>query len=84
VNKSEAIAVLREIFAACPEINHADFVSLDPDNLSVNSKGIYTIRLRVNLDRESKEAIKAVLDKHKLEMTVTKDLVVIHRERASQ
>ena len=84
MNKSEAIAVLREIFAACPEINHADFVSLDPDNLSGNSKGIYMIRLRVNLDRESKEAINAVLDKHKLEMTVTENLVVIHGAHASQ
>jgi len=84
VNKSEAMAVLREILAACPEIGHADFVSIDPENVSVNPKGSYKIRLRINLDRESKEAIKTILDKHNFRMTETKDLVIIHAAPASQ
>jgi len=83
LNKSEAITVLREILAASPEIGHADFVSIDPEKGNANSKGSYLIRLRINLDRESKKAIKAILDNHKLEMTETKDLIVIHRAHTS-
>ena len=79
MNKAEAITVLREIFAASPEIGHADFVSIDPENPSVKSNVSYMIRLRINLDRKSKEAVKVILDKHKLEMTEIKDLLVIHR-----
>ena len=82
MNKSEATTVLREMFAACPEIGRADFVSIDPDNASANHKGLFMIRLRVSLDGGSKEAIKPILDKYKLEITETKDLVAIHRVRS--
>ena len=75
MNKAEAITVLREIFTVCPEIGNADFVSVD--YINVNSQGVYRIRLRVNLDSQSKTLIKPILDAHKLEMTHTKDLVDI-------
>ena len=81
LNKSEAITVLREMFEASPEIGRADFVSIDPEN--ADSKGFYLIRLRINLDGESKKAIKAILDKHKLEITETKDLVIIRPAHTS-
>ena len=83
MNKVEAITVLREIFTMCPEIGRADFVSLDPDNVSANPQGFYKIRLRVNLEKNSKQAIKAILNKHKLELMETKDLVVIYRPHVS-
>jgi hypothetical protein len=82
IDKAEAIAVLREIFTACPEIGRADFVSLDPDNVSAGSEGFYKIRLRVNLDKDSKQAIKSILKRHKLELMETKDLTIICRSHA--
>ncbi len=78
LDKAEAIVVLRKIFAVCPEIGNADFVSLDPDNANVPSKGVCKIRLRINLDNQSILTIKPVLDSHKLEMTQTKDSIIIH------
>jgi len=76
VDKTEAVAVLREIFSVCPEIDYAEFVSLD--YINVKSKGFYRIRLRVNLDNQSKTAIKPILDAHKLEVTHHNDLVDIY------
>jgi len=79
VNKTEAIEVLKEIFAVCPEIGQAVFVSLDPDNVYTKSKNVYRIRLRINLDVQLRDCIKKVLDTHKLEMIETKDLAIIYR-----
>jgi hypothetical protein len=62
VEKAEAIAILREIYTVCPEIGSADFVSLD--YINVNSQGFYRIRLRVNLDNQSRTVIKPILNAH--------------------
>ena len=78
MDKSEAIAVLRELFSVCPELGQAVFVSLDPDNLNAKSKDLYKIRLRINLDRELRDCITKVLESHKLEMIETQDLAVIY------
>ena len=77
MDKAEAVAVLREIFILCPELERSDYVSLDADNGKKNSKGFYKIRLRVNLDNEEKNAIQPILDVHKLEITQNKDLITI-------
>jgi hypothetical protein len=77
LDKAEAVAVLREIFTLCPELERSDYVSLDPDNGKKNSKGFYKIRLRVNLDNEEKNVIQPILDAHKLKITQNKDLVTI-------
>jgi hypothetical protein len=76
VNKAEAIVILREIFAVCPEIRFADFVSLD--YIKVNSQGFYRLRLRVDLDDQSRTEIKPILNAHNLEMMQTKGLVDIY------
>jgi len=78
VDKAEAIAVLKELFAVCPEIGQAVFVSLDPDNVNANSKGFYKIRLQLNLDSHLRDCITKILNAHKLEMTETKDLAIIY------
>lgn len=82
MNKAEAVTLLREIFRVCPNLSRSDFVSLDPDNVDINSKGFYKIRLRINMDDEEKATIKPILDAHKLEMTQTKDFTIIYRSRA--
>lgn len=76
MDKAEAIGVLREISAVCPEIRDADFVSLD--YVKVNSQGFYRLRLRVDLDDQSRTEIKPILDAHNLEMMNTKGLVDIY------
>lgn len=78
MDKAEAIAVLRELFAGCPEIGQAVFVSLDPDNVNANSKGFYKIRLQINLDSNFRDCITKILKAHKLEMSETKDLAIIY------
>jgi len=82
VEKTEVIAVLREIYAVCPEIGNADFVSVD--YINVNSRGFYRVRLRVKLGNQSETAIKPILDAHKLEMTHKKDLVDIYPQACFQ
>jgi len=82
VEKAEVIEILREIYAVCPEIGNADFVSVD--HINVNSRGFYRVRLRVNLDNQSRIAIKPILDAHKLEMTHSKDLVDIYPQACFQ
>ena len=76
MNKAETIAILREIFAVCPEIRDAEFVSVDYINM--NSRGFYRLRLRVNLNELSRTAIKPILEAHKLEMMHAKGLVDIY------
>ena len=76
MDKPEAVAILREIFTVCPQIDYAEFVSVD--YINVNSQGFFRIRLKVNLDDQSKNAIKPILDSHKVEMTQNKDLIDIY------
>ena len=79
MNKAEAVAVLREVFSACPELGCADFVTLDPDNVIVNRSGFYKIRLRCNLGSSLRDCIKPILVAHKLKMTESEELITIYR-----
>ena len=82
MNRTEAVAVLREICTVCPQIGNAEFVSVD--YINVNSQGFYRIRLKVNLDDQSKNAMKPILDFHNLEMAQTKDLLDIYPQASSK
>jgi hypothetical protein len=80
LDKAEAIAVLKELFAVCPEIGQACFVSIDPDS-SIKPKGSYTIRLGINLDGQHRDCIKKILDAHKLELTENEEMTIIHSRK---
>jgi hypothetical protein len=80
LDKAEALTVLKELFAACPEIGQACFVSIDPDRSSVKPKGSYKIRLGINFDSQHRDSIKKILDTHKLELTEKEDMTIIHSQ----
>ena len=82
MKKTEAMTVLHEIYMVCPEFRNSDNVErLDPAlaKISVLPNGFYELRVRCELDDESREAIKPILDAHKLAMTETKDSINIFR-----
>ena len=85
MDKTEAMAILRDVFTVCPEIGNAEFISLDIDNLSVNLKCyLLRIRLWVDLDGQSRTLIKPILDAHKVQMTQTKNLIIISSKPVSK
>ena len=79
MDKAEAIAVLKELFAVCPEIGQACFVSIDPDS-NIKPKGSYKIRLGINLDGH-RDCIKKILDAHKLDLTENEEMTIIHSRK---
>ena len=86
MEKHEAVSVLREIVDTCRDEISVDWVSLDPLGCSVSrnpkSEGRYLIRMKVGLDRYSREKINCVLEKHGLVLKEEKDFVII--SKASQ
>jgi len=81
LDKAEALAVLKELVAACPEIGQACFVSIDLDSSKgVKPKGSYKIRLGMNVDSHLRDCIKKILDTHKLELTEKEDMTIIYSQ----
>jgi hypothetical protein len=78
LDKAEALAVLKELLAVCPEIGQACFVSIDPDSSSVKSKGSYKIRLGINFDGQLRDCLKKILDAHRLEFTEKEGMTIIY------
>jgi len=81
LDKAEALAVLRELFAACPEIGQARFASIDPDGSGVKPRCFYKIRLGINVDSQLRDGLKKIVDIHELELTEKEDWVIIYRRR---
>jgi hypothetical protein len=67
VNRTEALEVLHEIFGACHESVTFSSVSLDLETqIARAGNGHYVIRMKCDLDRQSKDFLKPLLEKHKL------------------
>ena len=84
MDKMEAMTVLDEVYRACPEFRDSNNVErLDPTVARINMlpNGFYELRVKCGLDDESREAIKPILEAHKLVMTETKDSINIFRPR---
>jgi hypothetical protein len=81
MNKAEALAVLHEIYMACPEFRGSNIERIDPNlaKISILQGGLYELRVKCNLDNDSRDIIKPILETHKLEMTETKDSITIYR-----
>lgn len=75
MDKAEAIAVQRELFAVCPEIGQAVSVSLDPDSRGLSLH--YQIA-NEHFDSNLKDCVTKILNARKLEMIETKDLAIIY------
>jgi hypothetical protein len=79
VKRSEAVEVLRDIFAAIGESLIMNSVSLDSnDSILLKGSDRYEIKIRCTLDKESKNSIRRVLEKHKLEMKEDRDFLILH------
>jgi hypothetical protein len=78
VKRPEAVEVLRDIFAAIGESLVMNSVSLDSnDSALLKGSDRYEIKIRCNLDNESKNSIRGVLEKHQLEMTEEPGVVIL-------
>ena len=83
MDKAEAMSVLHEIYMACPEFKNSDRNErLDPAIAKISSlpNGFYELRIRCELDDESRGAIKPILEAHKLIMTEAENSIKIFRE----
>jgi hypothetical protein len=78
LKKNEALAVLHEIFDSCLESIIIDCVSLDPEESPVAQAEDFRIKVKCNLDRESKNLINPILTKHKLELKQEKGFVILY------
>ena len=78
MNKSEALAVMHEIYDAFKESVTVSFVSLDGSQVSHISTGGYLIKMKCELDSYSRDIIKNVMKRHKLHMKEQNGYVILH------
>jgi len=68
MNKSEALAVLHEIYSALTESMSVTRVSLDNSQISHIFTGGYQLKMKCELDRISRDIIQGIMQKHQLYM----------------
>ncbi len=78
LNKSEAIAVLRELFDALQGSSVVNCISLDGSQVSHIFTGGYEIRLKCELDSKSRDIMKGITKKNNLEMKEQNGYVILH------
>jgi hypothetical protein len=78
VNKSEALAVLHEIYEACKESARINVVSLDGSQVSHIFTGGYQLKMKLELDSSTRDVLKAITTKHKLLMKEQNGYVVLY------
>jgi hypothetical protein len=76
MNKSEALAVLHEIYDTCRESVTLTCVSLDSKQIENLGVG-YKIRMKCELDNCSREIIETILVKHNLTLKEENSYVFI-------
>ena len=78
MDKSQALAVMHEILETLNESVKIGGVSLDPSFTKVSkAPDGFLIKMLCELDRNSRDSLKPVLEKHKLDMEESKGYVVI-------
>ncbi len=75
MDRTEAIAVLHEILEACSDSVIINSVSVDNPPISATSKG-YQIKIKCNLDSDSRQIIEPILKKHKLFLKESEEFVL--------
>ena len=78
MNKSEALDVLHEIKEALGESGSVTCVSLDGSQVSHIFTGGYGIRMKCELDSNSREIVKGIVKKNNLTMKEENGYVILH------
>ena len=76
MNKSEALAVMHEIYDSCGESATLTCISLDPKQVELLGTR-YQIRMKNHLDITSRRIIETILGKHRLCMREEQGYVII-------
>jgi hypothetical protein len=78
LERTEALTVLHEIFDVCKESVIMNCVSLDSHvTHRVEESGSFEIRIKCCLDRQSKDCIKPILERHQLDLREEKEFVIL-------
>jgi len=78
MNRSEAIAVLREIYDLLKESVTVNQVSLDDKSQLVKNGNGYEIKMQCAFDKDCWDGVEQILERHGLGMRVADDLVIIY------
>ena len=78
LNKSEALAVMHEIYDAVKDTVSVSCVSLDGSQVSHISTGGYQIKMKCELDSHSIGFIDGILKKNNLAMKKQNGYIIIH------
>ena len=80
MKREEALATLHEIVDALRESIIVDSLSFDDSEVSKTSVG-YEIRMRCTLNQATKTIISPILEKHKLKIKETEEIITIYKPR---
>ena len=79
LNREEAIAVLKELFDKCTNLD-GHWLSLTPPNASSLLSGGYQILIKTTLDETTRNCMQEVLVKYHLTIKITQpDTFIIYR-----
>ena len=77
MNKSEALAVLREINEAVGKSASISCVSLDGSQVSHIFTGGYQIKMKCELDSYSRDILKDIVKRHNLSMNEQSGYIIL-------
>jgi len=78
MNRSEAIAVLHEIYDLLKESVTVNHVSLDDKSQLVKNGNGYEIKMQCAFDKDCWDGVEQILERHGLGMRLVDDFVIIY------
>ncbi len=79
MNKSEALKVMHEVLDVFKESILLNHVSLDhTSKMAHQSESYYVVKMKCELDIQSRESLQSILDKHRLLIREEQDVVTIY------
>ena len=82
MERTEALVVLHEILDVCKETIIMNCVSLDSQKTPVVEEcDSFEIRIKCNLDCQSKDCIMPILEKHQLDLREEKEFAILYSKQ---
>jgi hypothetical protein len=79
MNREVAVAVLREILVSCRELIETNYLNLKPSDANIRKKyDDYELHIKLVLSDPVRQCIEPILEKHKLSVRESKDIVIIY------